>query len=245
MVDLADMPLHDITEQRGEAGLRERFALEIAVMPDAGRLRAALAWASDLHRDDRRVREPYVNHLLRVAIRIAHHYRVTDADVLCAALLHDAVEDHATEIVAVADGAPDGPAEAALAARALIAVATRCGDRVAGPVAAVTNPPHEPGIDRHEQYRDHVRASLAAHPWARVIKLSDFTDNAVGITWTPAAKAAQVAPKYAPLIDDLRVLLWQPDTPLADDVKSDIDEQLSLAATRLSAVLDGPPPRTP
>jgi hypothetical protein len=33
-------------------------------------------------------------HLLRVTIRILSHYRVADPDVACAALLHDAVEDH-------------------------------------------------------------------------------------------------------------------------------------------------------
>ena len=37
--------------------------------------------AGTLHHDDRRVREPYLNHLLRVAIRIICYYRVTDVDV--------------------------------------------------------------------------------------------------------------------------------------------------------------------
>ena len=35
-----------------------------------------------------------MNHLLRVAIRILSYYGVRDPDVVCAALLHDAVEDH-------------------------------------------------------------------------------------------------------------------------------------------------------
>ncbi len=42
----------------------------------------------------------YVNHLLRVAIRVVSHYRVHDADVVCAARLHDAVEDHAGDLAA-------------------------------------------------------------------------------------------------------------------------------------------------
>jgi hypothetical protein len=45
-------------------------------------------------------------------------------------------------------------------------------------VAAVTNPVYEPGRDEHEQYREHVTASLRGSPWARVIKVSDFTDYA-------------------------------------------------------------------
>ncbi len=169
---LAGMPLHAITSVHGEADLRERLLMEIAQFPAADRDRAAdaLALASRLHAADRRQREPYASHLLRVAIRILSHYRVRDADVACAALLHDAVEDHAAEI------APGGDRQAALAL-----LAGRFGGRTAGLVAAVTNPGWEPGRDEHEQYRAHVLASLAASPWARVIKASDFTDNAVAI----------------------------------------------------------------
>ena len=65
---------------------------------DQRRLERALELAARLHAADRRQREPYLNHLLRVAIRIIDHYDVRDADVVCAALLHDAVEDHAGEL---------------------------------------------------------------------------------------------------------------------------------------------------
>src|SRR5215831_2895811 len=94
------MPLHAITSVHGEAGLRERLLIEIAKFPAADRARTddALALASLLHAQDRRQREPYANHLLRVTIRILSHYRVTDPDVACAALLHDTVEDHAEDI---------------------------------------------------------------------------------------------------------------------------------------------------
>ena len=75
---LAQMPLHAITSVHGEAGLRERLLMEIARFPAADRARAgeALALASRLHARDRRQREPYVNHLYRVTIRILSHYRV-------------------------------------------------------------------------------------------------------------------------------------------------------------------------
>src|SRR5580692_764210 len=104
---VATMPLHAITSTYGEQGLRERFAVEIASFPqdEQRRLNQALDLASRLHADDRREREPYVNHLLRVAIRIISYYGVRDADVICAALLHDAVEDHPAELAAEgADG---------------------------------------------------------------------------------------------------------------------------------------------
>ena len=112
---LGSMPMHAITEIHGEPGLLERFRLEVQQFDDAARARltAALDLAAELHRDDRRVREPYLNHLLRVAIRLMHHYQVRDVDVIVAGLLHDAVEDHPVEL---AGGDPGtDPTGAALA----------------------------------------------------------------------------------------------------------------------------------
>jgi hypothetical protein len=224
---LAGMPLHAITSVHGEAGLRERLLMEIEQFPaaDRGRTQGALAMASRLHAQDWRQREPYASHLLRVAIRILSHYRVADdPDVACAALLHDAVEDHAADI------APGGR-QAALAV-----LAGRFGGRTAALVAAVTNPEWEPGRDEHEQYREHVLASLGASPWARVIKASDFTDNAVGIIHTTGPKLAKLAGKYGPLVPALRELILRPDTPLEAGVKDMIAAQLDAAQERFAAI---------
>ena len=231
---LAEMPLHAITSVHGEAGLRERLEIEIAGFPRAGRERArqALGLASRLHAEDRRQREPYVSHLLRVAIRIISHYRVYDPDVACAALLHDAVEDHASDLALGGGGHRE----------ALAVLAGRFGDRVADLVAAVTNPAYQVGRDEHAQYREHVAASLAANPWARVIKASDFTDNAVGLIYSTGPKLHRLAGKYAPLVPVLRELILRPDTPLDDDVKERIAGQLDGAAGRFAALWHGPDP---
>jgi hypothetical protein len=232
---LAAMPLHAITARCGEAGLRERFAIETAAFPepDRRRLERALAVAARLHAADRRQREPYLNHLLRVAIRIICYYDIKDADVICAALLHDAVEDHATDLAA-AGGLPG----------AVAALAAQFGDRVADLVGAVTNPSYEPGQDQHEQYREHVLASLDANPWARVIKASDFTDNGVGLIHTTGPRVAKLAAKYAPLVPGLRELIARPDTPLSETVKAHIIGQLGRAQDRFTAMTrpdpDGP-----
>jgi HD domain len=230
---LAQMPLHAITSVHGETGLRERLVIETAAFPAADRERVgqALGLASRLHAADRRQREPYVNHLLRVAIRIISYYRVSDADVACAALLHDAVEDHAGEL------APGGGQ-----AQALTVLAGKFGPRVAGLVAAVTNPPGQPARDEHEQYREHVTASLQASPWARVIKASDFTDNAVGLIHTTGPRLEKLAGKYAPLVPVLKELILRPDTPLDTDVKQRIAGQLDNAAARFSAIWHDPGP---
>jgi len=129
-------------------------------------------------------------------------YRVSDPDVACAALLHDAVEDHADGLEP--DSGPQG---------ALAVLAGRFGGRAAALVTAVTNPAWEPGRDAHEQCREQVLASLAASPWARVIKASDITDNAVGIIHLTGPKLARLAGKYGPLVPALRELILRPDTP--------------------------------
>ncbi|MFD1319955.1 HD domain-containing protein [Micromonospora sonneratiae] len=225
------MPLHAITEVYGEDGLRQRFALEIARFDEAEqeKLNRALALADHLHRDDRRVREPYLNHLLRVAIRIICYYRVYDVDVIVAALLHDAVEDHPE---ALAGGQPVDATAAALQV-----LARDFGPRVAGLVRSVTNPQYDPDRDRDEQYREHVAASLDRDPWARVIKASDFTDNGVGVIHATGSKVLRAAAKYRPLVPVLRELVARPDTPLDDEAKQHILEQFELAETRFAAIL--------
>jgi hypothetical protein len=232
---LATMPMHAITEMLGESGLRDRFRLEIARFDPAAqdRLTDALELASALHREDRRVREPYLNHLLRVSIRLMHHYQVLDVDVIVAGLLHDSVEDHAPEL---AGGTGDDQTAAALAA-----LAGRFGARVARLVAAVTNPQFDPRRDRYAQYRDHVAASLEREPWARVIKVSDFTDNGVGIIHTVGPKVISSATKYRPLVPVFRDLIGRVDTPLSPPVKQHIFEQLDLAEERFGAILDHRP----
>ncbi|MGH3254885.1 MAG: HD domain-containing protein [Streptosporangiaceae bacterium] len=250
---LATMPLHAITSTYGEQGLRERFALEIASWPEAdrARLERALDLAARLHAGDRRDREPYLNHLLRVAIRIISHYGVHDPDVICAALLHDAVEDHPDELAlgglggtgspskigGIPGGRPPGASTVPPGVGAALAVlAAEFGPRVAELVAAVTNPEYAPDRDAHDQYREHVAESLAASPWARVIKASDFTDNGVGLIHTTGPRLLTLAAKYAPLVPVLQELIARPDTPLGDAVKEHILAQLDRAADRFAAI---------
>jgi (p)ppGpp synthase/HD superfamily hydrolase len=228
---LLTMPLHAITEMYGEDGLRQRLHVEFAGFPDVSRqtLEQALELATELHRDDRRSREPYLNHLLRTSIRIVSYYEVDDIDVLVATLLHDAVEDHPEELAA---GRPGDPV-----AGALQELTERFNPRVAELVRAVTNPPRDPGRDRFEQYRDHVAASLDANPWARVIKVSDFTDNGVGLIHSLPTKHIHLATKYAPLVPVFRELICRSDTPLSEPVKEHILRQLDTAEQRFQAML--------
>jgi (p)ppGpp synthase/HD superfamily hydrolase len=234
---LLSMPLHAITEVYGEAGLRERFALELLDFPadDRRQLEEALELTARLHADDRRVREPYLNHLLRVAIRIIRYYGIRDVDVLTAALLHDAVEDHPAELA----GLDPALGHQVLTDAAVAELARRFNPRMAELVRSVTNPEYDPERDKHEQYRAHVADSLERDPWARVIKVSDFTDNGVGVIHTTYDKARSSAIKYRPLVPKLRELVGRPDTPLSVAAKDHILDQLDLAEERFAAILDG------
>jgi (p)ppGpp synthase/HD superfamily hydrolase len=234
---LLTMPLHAITEVYGEPGLRDRLELEIRSFPanEQPVLREALALAADLHADDRRTREPYLNHLLRVAVRIISYYGVRDVDVLVAALLHDAVEDHPEELA----GLPAGTGHREAADAAIAELARLFSPRVAGLVRSVTNPEYDPARDRHEQYREHVAESLDRDPWARVIKVSDFTDNGVGVIHATGDKVRSSAIKYRPLVPTFRELITRPDTPLSETAKAHILDQLDLAEVRFAAILDG------
>ena len=246
-------PLHVLAETAGEAGLRTRWRDETAAAPAPDRVRwdRALALAGHLHDADRWGDQPYVNHLLRVAIRLRSEYDVRDPAVLCAALLHDSVEDHAwrlartMELAAPAGwavpAAPQPPPDRA----GLLTAATVALNRLAGwfgaPVAdlveAVTNPPPDPGRDRHLQYRDHLLVSLRANPWARVVKASDFVDNAGTIQPSAGPRARRTAEKYrtvAPLLCDLVAL---PDTPLAGAARARVLTELTTVTRRLDRLL--------
>ncbi len=75
---LAGTPLHAITSDGREAGLSEGLALEIAgsLPGERTQVKDALALARRSHASDRRQREPYVNRVLRLAIRILTRYSV-------------------------------------------------------------------------------------------------------------------------------------------------------------------------
>lgn len=239
---LLTMKIHVVDSNWSSEGLRAMLASVIANFEDEEReaIVRAERIASRLHADDTRSGgRPYVNHLLRVAIRIAHYYHVRDVDVLTAALLHDAVEDHPGEL---ADLASNGERALGQADAALAVLDHAFSSRMARFVRAVSNPDIDKTLtleERHELYRIHVVESLEAEPWARVIKLSDFTDNGVGIMWTVTpAKAKSLAAKYAPLVPQLIEFTRREDTPLGVEAKAHIVRQLKNGEEYFAAILE-------
>ena len=96
---------------------------------------------------------PYVAHPFRVAMTVRHVFGVDDPAVLCAALLHDTIEDTPVDYDDLEES---------------------FGKDVADMVACLTKDMRLPEPQREPAYD----AGLAKGPWqARLIKLADVYDN--------------------------------------------------------------------
>ena len=126
----------------------------------------AAAFAADRHRMQRRKdaeASPYINHPLALAHILSREGKVSDPVVLCAALLHDTVEDTETT---------------------LEELELRFGAAVAATVAEVTN---DESLPKAEQKRLQVAKAASKSPAAKLVKLADKISNLRDLAATPPA----------------------------------------------------------
>jgi GTP pyrophosphokinase len=117
----------------------------------------AVEFAIRCHGDQRRpTGAPYLEHLLEALEVLVRGAGVTDPDVLCAAVLHDVVED----TPCTADD-----------------VRLRFGDRVADLVGWVTKPEPENGVDRKAAKEAYLKGLQNAPDDAIAVKLADRASN--------------------------------------------------------------------
>ena len=144
----------------------------------------AVAFACEQHRGQKRTEVggevDYVVHPLRVAEHVRHIAGVHDAEILCAAVLHDTIEDSGTRYDEIAE---------------------TFGDRVASIVAELTNDSRLPKAARHE---DMIRRAATMSPEAKLIKLADRYDNACSMTTSDAGKRRRLIEETPRLLDALR-----------------------------------------
>jgi guanosine-3',5'-bis(diphosphate) 3'-pyrophosphohydrolase len=140
---------------------------------DLQRLAAALHYAAHCHRNQRRKNEeqdPYINHPISLLHVLAVEAHITDADVLCAALLHDVIEDCARtdeeRLELVAD------------------IERRFGARVLKIVEEVTDDKTMTKAERKRAQVDHARHLTHA---AKLVKLADKTVNLRDVAHSPPA----------------------------------------------------------
>jgi guanosine-3',5'-bis(diphosphate) 3'-pyrophosphohydrolase len=126
----------------------------------------ALAFAAHKHRDQRRKdpdASPYINHPIALADVLVNEGGVSDVEVLCAALLHDTVEDTATTHEELVDA---------------------FGPRVARIVAEVTD---DKTLSKSERKRLQVEHATHLSPEAKLVKLADKICNLRDVAERPPA----------------------------------------------------------
>jgi len=117
----------------------------------------AVAFALRFHGDQKRpTGAPYVEHLLEALEVLVRGAGVTDPDILCAAVLHDVVEDTPCTI---------GGVRAAF------------GDRVAELVGWVTKPEATAGADKRAVKEAYLKGLADAPDDAILVKLADRASN--------------------------------------------------------------------
>lgn len=147
-------------------------------MPDSIVFEAA-AFAARAHRHQlRKDREtPYVSHVFRVCLVVRHVFGFDEPEMLAAALLHDTIEDTATDCDDVVE---------------------RFGPVVASWVAALTKDMRLPHEEREAEYV----AALAAAPWqVKVCKLGDIYDNLTDCGHLAAAGKRRTCAKSRTYLD--------------------------------------------
>jgi GTP diphosphokinase / guanosine-3',5'-bis(diphosphate) 3'-diphosphatase len=144
---------------------------------DLAKFIEAASFAAKKHRDQRRKggdAEPYINHPLEVANLLANVGKVSDYDVLIAAVLHDTVEDTETTAEELTE---------------------RFGEKVCGYVLEVTD---DKSLPKAERKRLQVEHAPHLSPGAKQIKLADKISNITDITknpphgWSPERKIEYV-----------------------------------------------------
>ena len=126
----------------------------------------ALAYAAEKHRDQRRKNaeaSPYINHPIALANVLATEGHVNDYVVICAALLHDTIEDTETTHEELTE---------------------QFGSEIAGIVLEVTDDKSLPKAERKRLQIEHA-SSLSDK--AKVVKLADKICNLRDIAHEPPA----------------------------------------------------------
>jgi guanosine-3',5'-bis(diphosphate) 3'-pyrophosphohydrolase len=134
---------------------------------DFGLILKALAFAAHKHRDQRRKdadASPYINHPIALADVLVNEGGVTEANVLCAALLHDTIEDTETSAEELR---------------------SEFGDRICDIVLEVTDDKLLPKPQRKRLQIEHA-AGLSRE--AKLVKLADKTCNLRDVVDSPPAK---------------------------------------------------------
>lgn len=162
-------------EHRGE--IRDAF---LRVVEAAGRdplVFEAIRWAAELHAGVDKVGRPYLRHLSTVAATVIDVVSAPSVELLCAAILHDSLEDCGPQL---AERAPTSVGT--VDERAQAALATCFGASVAAMVSSLSHAALERGLSDDEvisSYERYFASVLAGGDGVAAIKIADFSTNAL------------------------------------------------------------------
>ncbi len=135
-----------------------------------GLILGAVRFAANKHRNQRRKdaeASPYINHPIELAHVLANEGGIADPVILCAALLHDTIEDTETT---------------------LEELQSAFGDQIAGVVMEVTDDKSLKKAERKQLQIEHARHASRE---AKLVKLADKICNLRDIASTPPADWTQ------------------------------------------------------
>lgn len=131
-----------------------------------GLIISALEFAAHKHRDQRRKdveASPYINHPIALAEVLVNEAGITDVDTICAALLHDTVEDTDTTLTELEH---------------------RFGSRISAIVSEVTD---DHTLDKAARKREQVKRAATLSEQAKCVKFADKISNLCDIAVRPPA----------------------------------------------------------
>jgi len=137
---------------------------QTSCQPELAEIIKALGFAARKHRDQRRkdhAASPYINHPIALIEVLCNEAGITETEVLCAALLHDTIED--TETTAEELG-------------------QLFGDAIAAIVVEVTDDKNQSKVERK---RSQVEHAAGASREARMVKLADKICNLRDVARNP------------------------------------------------------------
>jgi (p)ppGpp synthase/HD superfamily hydrolase len=151
----------------------------------------AAAFAARAHQHQKRKdnQTPYVSHVFRVCLVVRHVFGFDDPRMLAAALLHDTIEDTATDCDDIIE---------------------RFGPEVAKWVAALTKDMRLPHDERESTY---AKALTAADWQVKALKLADIYDNLGDSKHLSVGGRRRTAAKTRFYLDAIRPGLPEPVQP--------------------------------
>ena len=199
--------------------------------PDQHKIRSAIFKVFELYGEKTRLDGTLsLNHKLRSGYH-ALLFETKDVDVVCAAFLHDFIED----------GVEEGRFESDDEVRAFLT--KNFGERVCRLVQAVSvkNTDHLSEEDAHEYYLDHFVQAIR-DPSVFYVKLADFFDNGTNFFNIPKdrnGKREEQARKYLPIYRICIERLGKADITLGEEIKGALIKGLRDAEERAQKIVDG------